>query len=346
MFFIKRNRNEFGPYNDKQIKLGYASGNILKRDLIRHDKTDKYISVVEFLKINKIQLKQNEESFLDVFFNLIKLKSVFVNPFKYLKRGGDENTILYFFLGILLIPVIAAFSFSSTPIISYYIYGLYFASIWALILYKLIAPRQASLKAALTISLSTIIISVILIKLFHDTIIWTKISGYLSSENLILSFTSMFFGVAIIEELLKQLFVYLVIFRERHVTMPRAAIFYGMIAGLSFGIFEGVEYQLTFNKTLDVNSNYFLNIIRLTSLPFFHAIWSGIGAYFASLSFVELNYKYSLRIMGLLIPSILHALYNISGINILGISTIIISSILLTVYLTKSDLVGKKLNNI
>ena len=155
----------------------------------------------------------------------------------------------------------------------------------------------------------------------------------------------MFFGVAIIEKLLKQIYVYFFIVQNKSVTYPRSAIFYGMVAGLAFGIYEGVEYQMTFNKTLDANNNYFYNIIRLTSLPFFHAIWAGIGGYFVSLSFIQLKYKYSFRITGLLLPAILHTFYNLIGLNIFGISCIIISSILLTVYLTRSDLVGKELNN-
>ena len=36
----------------------------------------------------------------------------------------------------------------------------------------------------------------------------------------------------------------------------------------------------------------------------------------------------------------------IFGLNVFGIAIIILSSILLTVYLTKSDMVGKQLNNI
>ena len=156
----------------------------------------------------------------------------------------------------------------------------------------------------------------------------------------------MLLGVAIIEELIKQIFVYNVIYRNKNVTLPRTAIFYGMIAGLSFGILEGYEYQLTVNKTLDIDNNYFLNIIRLTSLPFFHAIWAGIGAYFASLSFIELKFKYSFRIMGLIIPSILHTFYNIFNLNIFGLSVVVISSLIFIVYLTKSNLVSKHLNNI
>ena len=247
-------------------------------------------------------------------------------------------------MGIVLIPVLAL-KLSANPTISYIIYGIYFALIWAVILYKLIGTIQTNIKTAISISLLTIP-TISLIYLFHETSLWTIIKNNMYSSNLILSFFSMLLGVAIIEELIKQIFVYNVIYRNRNVTLPRTAIFYGMIAGLSFGILEGYEYQLTVNKTLDIDNNYFLNIIRLTSLPFFHAIWAGIGAYFASLSFIELKFKYSFRIMGLIIPSILHTFYNIFELNLFGISVIIISSLIFIVFLTRSDLVGKHLKNI
>jgi RsiW-degrading membrane proteinase PrsW (M82 family) len=50
--------------------------------------------------------------------------------------------------------------------------------------------------------------------------------------------------------------------------------------------------------------------------------------------------------MGLFIPALLHALYNTFGLNVFGVAIVILSTILLTVYLTKSDMVGKQLNNI
>ena len=198
----------------------------------------------------------------------------------------------------------------------------------------------------MTISITTILASIFLIELFHQTSIWSVFEKFIYSKNIISKFLAMLFGVAILEEALKQVFVYVIIIRDKKVILPRTAILYGMIAGLSFGIFEGIEYQMTLNKTFTMDVNYFTNIIRLTSLPFFHAIWAGIGAYFISLSFIELKYKYSFRIMGLFIPALLHALYNTFGLNVFGIAIIILSSILLTVYITKSDMVGRQLNNI
>lgn len=345
MFYIKRNTKEYGPFSADKVKEGCDSGNIILRDLIRHKNTQKYITIAEFLKLNNIQIQQTEEQIDEVFFNIFKLQSVFINPFKYLNSSIKENAIIYILLAIVLIPVLALYT-SGIPMLSYSIYGLYFASIWGLILYKIIATKQTDLKIILIISITTILASIFSIELFHQTSIWSVFDKLIYSNNIILKFFAMLFGVAILEEALKQVFVYVTIIRDKKVILPRTAILYGMIAGLSFGIFEGIEYQMNLNKSFSVDVNYFTNIIRITSLPFFHAIWAGIGAYFISLSFIELKYKYSFRIMGLFIPSLLHALYNTFGLNVFGIAIIILSSILLTVYLTKSDMVGKQLNNI
>ena len=345
MFYIKRNTKEYGPFSADKVKEGCDSGNIILRDLIRHENTQKYITIAEFLKLNNIQIQQTEEQIDEVFFNIFKLQSVFINPFKYLNSSIKENAIIYILLAIVLIPVLALYT-SGVPMLSYSIYGLYFASIWGLILYKIIATKQTDLKIILIISITTILSSIFSIELFHQTSIWSVFSKLIYSNNIILKFLAMLFGVAILEEALKQVFVYVTIIRDKKVILPRTTILYGMIAGLSFGIFEGIEYQMNLNKSFSVDVNYFTNIIRITSLPFFHAIWAGIGAYFISLSFIELKYKYSFRIMGLFIPALLHALYNTFGLNVFGIAIIILSSILLTVYLTKSDMVGKQLNNI
>jgi len=301
MFYIKRNTKEYGPFSADKVKEGCDSGNIILRDLIRHENTQKYITIAEFLKLNNIQIQQTEEQIDEVFFNIFKLQSVFINPFKYLNSSIKENAIIYILLAIVLIPVLALYT-SGIPMLSYSIYGLYFASIWGLILYKIIATKQTDLKIILIISITTILASIFSIELFHQTSIWSVFDKLIYSNNIILKFFAMLFGVAILEEALKQVFVYVTIIRDKKVILPRTAILYGMIAGLSFGIFEGIEYQMNLNKSFSVDVNYFTNIIRITSLPFFHAIWAGIGAYFISLSFIELKYKYSFRIMGLFIP--------------------------------------------
>ena len=83
MFYIKRNTKEYGPFNADKVKAACNSGNIILKDLIRHENTQKYITIAEFLKLNNIQIQRTEEGLGDVFLNIFKLQSVFINPFKY-----------------------------------------------------------------------------------------------------------------------------------------------------------------------------------------------------------------------------------------------------------------------
>ena len=345
MFYIKRNDTEFGPFSSNQVKSAFVDGKILKRDLIRHNDTNNFISLSQFFKINNIYLEQREESVLDIIPDLLKTNSVFLNPFQYLKDGIKDNMIIIYLLAIVLIPIVALF-FSIVPFIAYVIYGFYFALIWGLILYKTIATPQVELNKTILIAVGTITFSFIFISLLHLSPLGNLINSLIDANSFILNAFGMFFGVAIIEEFSKQLFVFGTINFSKKITFTRTAIFYGMISGLAFGIFEGIEYQMSINKQLEIDQNYFYNIIRLTSLPFFHAIWAGIGAYFTSLSFIDIKYKYTFLIYSIVIPSILHASYNLFGLNIFGISVIIISAIFLIVYLTKSDNIGIELNKI
>ena len=230
------------------------------------------------------------------------------------------------------------------PIIVYCIYGLYFASIWSLILYKTIATYQVIFNKTLIVFIGTILVSTFIISAIHITPIGSFIKTFVESENLILKFITMFFGVTTIEEFRKQIFVSWIINSNKFVTTTRTAIFYGMIAGIAFGIFEGIKYQIGINKEMNIDENYFFNVLRLTSLPFFHAIWSGIGAYLLSLSFILIKFKYSLRIIALFIPALFHALYNTFGLTIIGLGVLIISFLLLIIYLTKSNLINNQLN--
>jgi RsiW-degrading membrane proteinase PrsW (M82 family) len=69
-------------------------------------------------------------------------------------------------------------------------------------------------------------------------------------------------------------------------------LFYGLMAGLGFGIYEGINYQTSYNFRFAIDAAgyrdratyaaeyYLLNLIRLTTLPFLHAIWTGMAGYF------------------------------------------------------------------
>jgi RsiW-degrading membrane proteinase PrsW (M82 family) len=111
-------------------------------------------------------------------------------------------------------------------------------------------------------------------------------------------------------------------------------VFYGMMSGLGFGIYEGVSYQQTFNRAQAVDLAYFLDIARLTSLPFLHAVWTGIAGYFLSFAALFPAKKYGLWVLAIIIPAAFHAIYDSFGWGLIGLGAALLSVILLMTYLS------------
>ena len=87
-----------------------------------------------------------------------------------------------------------------------------------------------------------------------------------------------------------------------------------------------------------------MNVARLTSLPFLHAIWCGISGYFLSFSqLFPLNRK-GLILLSISVPAILHGLYDVFTWSIIGLAITIFSVLLLVFYIKKCLDYQSKLN--
>jgi RsiW-degrading membrane proteinase PrsW (M82 family) len=125
-------------------------------------------------------------------------------------------------------------------------------------------------------------------------------------------------------------------------------VFYGLMSGLGFGIYEGMNYQM--NQNFSVMNNapnlelgmaayYFDNMLRLTTLPFLHAMWTAIGAYFWSLSMLYRSRRRGLWAAALGIPSILHGFYDTftDSSPWVSLGVAFISVFALMIYLSRSQ---------
>jgi RsiW-degrading membrane proteinase PrsW (M82 family) len=144
------------------------------------------------------------------------------------------------------------------------------------------------------------------------------------------------FGVGVFEESVKLISVYLLVRKSKEPLLPQTMVFYGLISGIGFGVFEGVIYQLGVNSQLDYSTSFFLNIARLTSLPFLHAIWSGISSYFLAFSFLYPTNRYSMWVIAIAIPSLLHGLYDTFTWSLPGLFVSYLGVTLLIIYLKKA----------
>ena len=126
--------------------------------------------------------------------------------------------------------------------------------------------------------------------------------------------------------------------------MPQSMVFYGMISGLGFGIYEGVGYQMSINRGLQADDAYFYNIVRLTSLPFLHAIWTGIAGYFIAFSVLYPRKQIGLWVLAIGIPALLHAIYNTFGWGLIGLADALLGVVILKMYLSNSLRMQKHLS--
>jgi RsiW-degrading membrane proteinase PrsW (M82 family) len=166
----------------------------------------------------------------------------------------------------------------------------------------------------------------------------------ISDNNSIISkLIGFIFGVGLFEECIKLLPVYILVRNSDQPLLPQTVVFYGLISGIGFGVFEGVTYQLGVNSELDYNNSFFMNIARLTSLPFLHAIWSGISSYFISFAFLYPTNRLAIILISISIPALLHGLYDTFTWSILGLFFSYIGVALLFIYLKNAKKFQQKI---
>ena len=172
----------------------------------------------------------------------------------------------------------------------FYVVSLYFAGIWGLFFYYFFATRQVGLKTTITTFFLTQLGVFIIFGLLHSLNFF-----YIFTEMAFpLSIIGYIFGVGVTEEFTKIIPLAILQRRSREPMLPQTMVYYGLMAGIAFGVFEGVQYQTTINVQADYTTAFVLNIARLTSLPFLHAVWCGIAGYYIGMAGLYPRYRKAL----------------------------------------------------
>ena len=331
-YSIERNKQIFGPYELSTIQNYVYEGKILLQDKVVSNKGEN-ISVRDVLKRNNLKYKIKSGNIFS------QIKSFGLNlllpkdsiSFKTLKQ--DSKLLIISLVGLapaFLIRITGA------SIMTFYVIALYFSLIWGLFFYSVFKTHQVSIKKSVTIFFSVqilIFFSVFILNINQFNPFYRLIEEGNSFINQIIGFV---FGVGIFEELVKLLPVYFFIKYSKEPLLPQTVVFYGLISGIGFGVFEGVIYQISVNSKLDYNTSFFMNIARLTSLPFLHAVWSGLSSYFIAFSFLYPIKRYSMWLLAILIPAILHGLYDVFTWSLIGLFVSYLGVALLIIYLKKA----------
>lgn len=336
-FFILRNNTEYGPYDLAVLRQYVDDGKILLHDRARDADTDEINTVGSFLKQNGIKAKiKSKGSFVD---QLRAIGSELILPISLLRSKqwlADKRLILLALVGlgpsfIMLLPIHGFGVF--------YAVALYFAAIWGLFFYYFFRTPQVRLK----ITLAVFFLTQGFVFLLWDILGLPSLNPFykLLDTTFIFNLFGYIFGVGLTEEFVK-LLPLLIIYRfAREPLQPKTLVFYGLISGIAFGVFEGVQYQMSVNSQLDYTSSFFMNIARLTSLPFLHAIWTAIAGYFIGFAKLYPLFRHALYFLAIAIPALLHGLYDTFCSSFLGMLIALpitfLAVFLLTTYLRQAQ---------
>lgn len=340
--YVIRNNQRFGPY-DEQVLLDYVNkGKILKHDRAMEAGGSHERTVLFYLR--QAHLKPKVQNNGSVFSQLSAIgpELIFPRAALFSKRfWADQRFLILALVGLL--PMV----FMNLPLRGYllfYAVSLYFAIIWGVFFYSCFKTGQVSLKTTATVFfLTQMFVFVVWFFLRLD-----RLNPFylLVDAAFPLNLIGYTLGVGLSEELAKMLPLLIILKRAKEPLIPQTVVFYGLMSGIAFGVFEGVQYQMSINAGQEYDIAFFLNVARLTSLPFLHACWCGIAGYFLSFSQLYPKYRWGLYTLSLAVPALIHGLYDtFSSMPFIPLVVVFFGLMLFTVYLKQGVNYQSRLRN-
>lgn len=329
---IVRNNQQYGPY-DEQTLLSYVnSGQILLHDKAVAVGESEPQTVAYYLKRAGLKAHRQDKGNIISQIKAIGSELLFPRTTLFSRQFlSDQRFMILALVGlfpmlIMQIPLGGFFVF--------YEVSLYFSVIWGLFFYDCFKTPQVGLKTTLAVFFIT--------QLF----VFTTWGCGLPTLNPFYAFIDTTFplsvigytlGVGLTEELAKAVPILIILYRAKEPLIPQTVVYYGLISGIAFGVWEGVQYQMTVNAEQEYTVSFYLNILRLTSLPFLHACWCGIAGYFLAFANLYPKYRKGLYVLAIAIPALIHGLYDsISDWPFVSLFMVFIGLMLLMVYLKQS----------
>ena len=334
-----------GPFYIDEIAEFVHSGLILKRDYAYNiEYPDSFRTVNFFLERHGKKVSVEHKG--NVFSQIKEIGQELIFPSTLFTKEPwrkDRQLFTLSLVGLTLSGIIAIAPFLNVYILFYCI-SLYFSIVWGLFFYYLFKTEQVKFKITIFLFFATQILTTLIFFVLNIGEL-NPFEGLYDTGNVILSLVSCILGIGLIEEFVKVLPIFLILYISKNVIKPQTAVFYGLISGIAFGVYEGVNYQLGPNFQMLLENDiidgyvfsYLSNIARLTSLPILHAILCGIASYFVGFAFLYPRFRVALYSLAILIPAAIHGLYDYLCFNVpfalITVPVILIGVVLLMVYL-------------
>ncbi|MBR4902566.1 MAG: PrsW family intramembrane metalloprotease [Victivallales bacterium] len=343
---IERADQILGPFDYGQFKDMFINNKLYLNDITRINNTGNVLTLRKAVKQLGWEIPTSERE-NDV---LHKIGIDFLFPWRNFRKADEyknSNFIYMCIVGLIPLILILIGTEMELPIKFIYIgYAAYFTLLWSMFFWSILNTENVQVKQCLKCFFITFFISMTLLLFCHSIGLFSFANNAIKSNLAIIRIIGFFFIAGLPEEICKALSVYWLLSKRGIFFHAEAIVFYGIFSGLAFGIKEGLGYQQGFNKSLgDSDYIYFLNLLRLTSLPFLHALWCGIASYFLAFAAQYPMYRHCFTIIAILLPAILHAIYDGGG-SFLGIITSVITVFLFLFYYKNIKTLDDKLNHL
>lgn len=257
------------------------------------------------------------------------------------------------FLGIALFPLFLTF-LAATANLSFnsiaFLFGLYFALMWAAVLYFMLTPRL-ELVRILQVSMFTIVVGITVDLIVQQLPIVSSLYSATESTSIVGRLIGFVGGVGLLEETVKILPVWWIYIHRKEEDSLSTIVFLGCISGFAFGVAEAANYSISYALGLKYGrigfSDYLVaQMTRMITLPLLHAVWSGIFAYFVSLASVNRRVGKGLLLSGLLIAAGLHGFYDALSDSLIGIAVAVVSMLVFVAYYRSGQALQAKISSL
>lgn len=347
-YYVLRNNNSYGPYSLPQLDDMVFRGRVLTCDkAVPEGKVyDGQLTVGKVLKRNGYKRSPRmTRSWIE---QLRDIGNDIIFPGADLKQGSwKQDTTLLLLAAVGIMPALIEI-FGGSSYLTFYVVSLYFSSIWGLFFFYVFRTKQVKLST----TIKTFFLTQVLVFVAWDVLALVDLNpfyGFANSSSFIGQALFYIAGVGVTEEFFKALPLFFILWRAKEPLVPQTMVYYGLMSGISFGVFEGVNYQMNVNSEYGYSMSFLLNICRLTYLPFAHAIWAGIAGYFLSFAVLFPANRIALRILAILVPAVLHGCYDLAcsapGLIslVVRVGILFFAAVLLRTYLRRDSFVQSRL---
>jgi len=255
------------------------------------------------------------------------------------------------FVAMALFPLLLVSWASSTQLdfeSIAFVFGLYFALMWAVVLYFMLRPKLTVGPIA-KVSLFTMAVGISLVLILQRLPFVSSLYSVTRSASIAGRLLGFVFGVGIVEEATKALPIWWLYLHKRNVDSLNTIVFLGCVSGFAFGIAESTNYSISYALGLSFGRLGFgdyliLQLVRLITLPLLHAVWAGVFAYFIALASVNRHVEKGLLLAGLATTALLHGLYDTFSSSLFGVGIAVLSIILFVAYYRSGEVLQSKLS--